>query len=72
MTIMRLHEALKLVERGIDDGSISVTSTENGVALRCLVESSKRLLGARRALKQIAVVIEDDEHLNQLTLGLDE
>lgn len=69
---MRLHEALKLVERGIDDGSISVATTENGVAIRCLVDASKRLLGARRALKQIAVVIEDDEHLNQLTLGLDD
>jgi hypothetical protein len=68
---MRLADAVKLVERGIDDGSISVKSPENGVAVRSLLEVGRRVLAARPSLRKVMTIIDDDEHLNQMSFDLE-
>lgn len=68
---MRLADAVKLVERGIDDGSISVKSPENGVAVRSLLEVGRRVLAARPSLRKVVTIIDDDEHLNQMSFDLE-
>jgi hypothetical protein len=70
---MRLADAVKLVERGIDDNSIAFPgSPEHGIAVRSLLEVGRRVLAARPALRKVMTIIDDNEHLNQMSLDLED
>lgn len=67
---MRLKDAVKIVERNVSGKDAD--TVEFSVAVRCLLDAAKRLLKARAALKQVAVLVSDEEHLNQQEFGFGE
>ena len=70
---MRLADAVKLVERGMEDGSIVVPgSPEHGIAVLSLLEVGRRCLAARPALRKVMTIIDDNEHLNQMSFDLED
>lgn len=64
---MRLKDAVAVVEKVVTK-SERVDPVEYEAAVRCLLEAGKRMLGARRALRDVASLVNEPDHLNQGTL----
>jgi len=64
---MRLKDAVAVVEKVVTK-SEHVDRVEYEAAVRCLLAAGKRILGARKALRDVAALVNDPDHLNQGTL----